>query len=78
MTIICALEAIILLAVVQLLMRHHSLAEKAWTDERRELVSRIQAPHHIPLSTGDPFVFPEPEPDELELVGTIADPPEES
>lgn len=72
MTIVACLLAAALVAVVWLLLLHHSGAEKAWTLERRELLTRIQAPERIPMDSPVEFAVPEPEPDEMDKVGTIA------
>lgn len=77
MTIIAAVLALALVAVVYLMLRHAAEAERAWTAERRELLSRIQRPELLPSPTGEPFAFPDTEPDQLELIGTIQEPPEE-
>lgn len=51
--------------------RAHQQAEAAWTAERRELVTRIQAPERIPVDASAAFVVPEREPDEWNKVGTV-------
>ena len=45
--------------------------------ERRDLLERIQRPEHVPLAPSAPLVYPEPELDEIDLVGRIADDPGE-
>ena len=76
MTIVAALLAAALVAVVWLLLRHQQHAERAWEAERRELLNRIQRPEQIPLPDAPDFVLPEPEDDESALVGTVAEPEE--
>lgn len=77
MVVVAGLEAVALVAVVFLLLRHFAASERAWADERRELLNRVQRPDHIPLPSTEQFVFPEQEDDELNKVGTIAPPPED-
>lgn len=51
--------------------------ELEWAKERRELLNRVQRPElHVP-QPAEHFEFPDPEPDDAHLVGTIAPPPEE-
>ncbi len=71
MTVIACLEAVAVIAVVFLFLRHQSRQEQAWTLERRELLTRIQRPEMIPIPAAEPFQFDEREPDEFDLVGTI-------
>jgi hypothetical protein len=54
------------------LIRHHE-AEMAWADERRELLTRIQRPEYVPAAPMPNFELPEMEPDQVELINTIAD-----
>jgi hypothetical protein len=75
-TIVAAIEAVALVAVVYLMLRHQRVSESAWTEERRELVNRIQAPERLPIAPQPTFEMPEFEPDEMHLVGTIGDVPE--
>lgn len=57
--------------------RQEMVSERAlWASERRELLNRIQAPQFVPGST-EGFVWPESEDgefDEIDLVGSIAEP----
>lgn len=46
------------------------VAEMQWAEERRELLNRIQRPEMVPQRVSDPLTLPDPEPDEIELVGT--------
>lgn len=46
---------------------------RAWTEERRELLTRIQRPEYVPVAPMPVFQAPESEPDEINLVGTIAE-----
>lgn len=78
MIIVASIEAIALVAVVLAFLRHHAINEKVHTTERRELLNRIQHPERVPTEPAVPFIFPEPDPDELELVGTIAEPSAEA
>lgn len=71
MIIVACLEAAALVAVVHLLLRHHTQSETAWTAERRELVSRIQAPDRIPIRETAEMVIPEREEDEWATVGRV-------
>ena len=77
MTIVAAIEAAAIVAVVWLLIRAYLQAQAAWALERRELLNRVQRPEMIPASTVEPFEVPEPEPDFSHLVGTIAEPKED-
>lgn len=43
-----------------------------WLVERRELLNRVQRPEWTP-ALDRPFVTPEPEPDEFNLVGVISE-----
>ena len=77
MTAVAAIEAVALLVIVWLFLRHQQISEEAWTVERRELLTRIQRPEIIPGPSLPRFEFEPEEPDELELVGTILEPKEE-
>lgn len=59
------------LIVLCLVVRAHEAAQAQWFLERRELLNRIQAPQHIPLTAPEDFVVPETEDDDSNLVGTI-------
>ena len=54
----------------------HREAQVEWALERRELLNRIQHPEFVPTTPAQ-FELPEQEPDEWNLVGTIAPPPED-
>lgn len=78
MIFIAAIEAAALLAtlvalvlIVRMLLASHREAEAAWTVERRELVNRVQAPERIPVALPEGMDFPEPEVDEMAMVGQI-------
>lgn len=80
---VAALAAIVVLAgrqlesvVVDNAVRRAEL-ELEWAKERRELLNRIQRPEQTVPQPAEHFEFPEPEPDDAHLVGTIAPPPEE-
>ncbi len=51
--------------------------EKAWAEERRELLTRIQHPQivQLPAARRQPARTEPPEDDEYDLVGTVADDP---
>lgn len=49
----------------------HVAERAAWTDERRELLNRIQHPEILPTAASAPFVVPEFEPDDIGQVGEI-------
>lgn len=80
MILLACIEAVALVAVVIYLTRQHAEQAAAWYVERRELLNRIQRPEHVPVAGSlVPFEWPEDQPDEIELVGTIRDPePDES
>jgi hypothetical protein len=71
MIVIASLEAIGLVVVVLLFLRAQESAGRAWADERRELLNRVQRPDILPLAAANTFVQPDPEPDEIDMVGTI-------
>lgn len=75
MVIVACLEAIALVAIVHLLLRHFRDEAADWATERRELLTRIQRPDLVPLSSVT-YSQPESEPDEIGLVGTIQERPE--
>lgn len=72
MTIIAIILAASLVAIVGLFLHHIAALERAWTVERRELLTRIQRPELVPLPRSEPVALPDPEPDERDLVGTVA------
>lgn len=74
MTIVAAIEAVTIVVVVFLMLRHQGAQERLWGEERRELLNRVQRPDYAPQTVAESFAFPDPEPDELALVGTIAEP----
>jgi uncharacterized protein (DUF362 family) len=79
MIIVASLEAVALVAIVVLMLRHQAASEVAWTAERRELLTRIQRPEHVPTAQTPAFEWPvDDESDEIELVGTIAEPQDEA
>jgi hypothetical protein len=53
------------------LQDRHAKAETAWTQERRELLNRIQRPEQLPVPEAQEFVIPERELDEWAKVGTL-------
>ena len=71
MTVIAAILAAGLVAVVWCFLRHIRQLEQAHTTERRELMTRIQHPEIVPQDTPPTFPTPEPEVDLSALVGTI-------
>lgn len=83
MTVVAAVLAAALVAVVWLLTRSqaaqrdaHAQAEQRWFEERRELLNRVQRPEYLPLTVPKGWEPPEATPDYSDLVGTVADPPE--
>ncbi len=85
MIVVTCLLAIALVVIVVAFLHHYRERERLWQQvqqewaaERRELANRIQRPEHIPVGVSRAWVAPEPEDDEVELVGTIADPPQEA
>lgn len=71
MTVVAAVEAVALVVVVLLLLRHFAEAQAQWAVERRELLNRVQRPDHIPVAPRPEFVLPELEDDLTAEVGTI-------
>jgi hypothetical protein len=67
------IESIIFLLIIALREYSILLERREWASERSELLNRIQAPDRLPAAQIVDFEFPEPEPDEFNLVGTIAD-----
>lgn len=73
---LCVALFVLVAALWVALNRHHQ-AERDWARERRELINRIQRPEYLPTMV-DPDHFTlstDEEPDEIDLIGTIADPP---
>lgn len=71
LAVIAGLLAVALVAVVYLGADHLRRSEHAWFEERRELLNRIQRPEMLPQSVSAVVPLPEPEPDEIRLVGTM-------
>lgn len=75
MTVIACLEAVALVAVVFLMLRHQ--AERTAAQDRlvQSMADRIQHPERPQPVSETPWVWPQDEePDEIDLVGTIAEP----
>lgn len=72
MSLIAVILAASLVLTIGLFLRHIAGLERAWTAERRELLTRIQRPELVPLPRSGPVALPDPEPDERDLVGTVA------
>jgi hypothetical protein len=66
------LEAVALVAVVWMLVRSHAADQRAWVEERRELLERIQRPERIPAHLPEAYEIPEFQPDDFDMVGTIS------
>lgn len=78
MTVLAGAEALIILVVLCLLFsfeRSNRIERadraKAWEDERRELLNRIQRPDLLPAQAAEPIMVPDREPDEWNRVGEI-------
>jgi len=83
-TIVAIVLAAALVVVVVVFVRYQTArdqrfaeVERAYVLERRELLNRIQRPDMIPVRAPDAFVQPESEPDQIDLVGVIMEPPGE-
>ena len=78
MTVVACLEAVALVAVVFLLLRHQTERATAHDRQLQTMADRIQHPERPQPSQEGQWVWPQPddEPDEIDLVGTIAAPPE--
>lgn len=76
MIVVTVALAIALVAVVWLFLAEQRSTQAQTNAERSELLNRIQRPEHItPAADFPSWQFPEDqEPDELSLVGTIAEP----
>lgn len=46
MTIVAAIEAVTIVVVVFLMLRHQGAQERLWGEERRELLNRVQRPDY--------------------------------
>jgi hypothetical protein len=73
---IVALQTLVLVLAVRWFVTAQAEAEARWSLERRELLNRIQRPEAVPLHPVANFQAPDTEPDDIELVGTIAYPDE--
>jgi hypothetical protein len=72
MTVVAALEAAALVAVVFLFLRYTRAREAEAAEERRLLADRIQRPEMLPAREAAAFVEPAPrEDDQLSMVGKI-------
>ena len=72
MTVVAALEAVALVAVVFLFLRYTRAREREAMEERRLLADRIQRPEALPAREAVPFVEPPPrEDDQMSMVGKI-------
>ena len=83
MIVVACVEAVALVAVVFLMLKAaaderdaHAEAQQQWAEERRELVTRIQAPERVPVPAATEFVIPESKPDEWATAGQIEFDPE--
>lgn len=65
------LVALAIIVVLIVVLRAHADAHAQWAAERRELVTRIQAPERIPIVPAGEYVIPEREPDEWAKVGQV-------
>lgn len=65
------LVVVLLLALLLQQMRAHAVAEAAWSVERRELCSRIQAPERVPVEASGEYAIPEREADDWNKVGSV-------
>lgn len=72
------LAVVAIVGVVVQAFRFHASQAKAWAQERRELLNRVQRPEVIPQAAPEMWAMPEMLPDESNLVGTVAEPREES
>ena len=71
LAIVSGLLCAALVVVVWLLTRHYSEQLREAARERSELLSRIQRPDRLPVTAAAFPELEEPEPDDLNLVGTI-------
>lgn len=62
MIVLAAASAVLYVTLLIELWRlqdRHAKAEAAWTEERRELLNRIQAPERLPMQALEPLELPE-------------------
>jgi len=72
MTVVAAIEAVALVAVVFLFLHHLRRVERDNTIERQTLADRIQRPELLPVREAPPYREPPPrEDDGMSLVGKI-------
>lgn len=64
----------LLLLFALILLREYTFRQERaeWLSERRELLNRVQRPDILPVAQSA-FVQPEVEPDEFNLIGSIAE-----
>jgi len=62
-----------------ILVREYTFRQEReeWLSERRELLNRVQAPERLPSAQLADFASPEFEPDEFNMIGSIAEAPSE-
>lgn len=66
---------VVFIGILTLRERAHDVERKAWTEERRELLNRIQAPSYLPVAPRPDLAIPDREPDGWAEVGTITHDP---
>lgn len=77
MTLVAAVEAVVIAAAIYLFLRHQREQDQAWARERRELVNRITHPEIVPVQTAPEFTAQDEPDDEIDLVGVVQEPTEE-
>ena len=78
MAIVAGLEAVALVAVVFLFIRHIQVLQVQAGQERSQLADRIQAPERLPVPEPVQWNAPDDESDELHLIGTVMAPRDEN
>lgn len=68
---VVVLQALLLVALVVLFLRHMRAQEEAWTDDRRELLNRIAQPTAIALKRPAAPTPPPPRRDAGNQVGIV-------
>jgi hypothetical protein len=71
LTVIAAIEAVAIVAIVIAFLQHIRSLEREAARERRLLADRIQRPEVIPAREAPQFVVPVREDDELNTVGRL-------
>lgn len=72
--ILACVQALLLVAVVVILLRHFAQREEEWRDERRELLTRINRPELVPIKRDAQPTVPAPPRGNGHQVGHVFEP----